>query len=145
LFSEKYQICGNGPALGTIQNYWFGSHVGNSAALFWSPVLPGAEQFEPSGRYAGGDFLASNLGVSPELCNPAAPSGPHAGGILVCLADASVRFLAAGAATARLGPPPLPGPCAPYDQPVAGAAVGQRGYVWSALLTPDGGETFTLD
>ena len=32
LFSEKYQICGSGPGLATIENYWFGSYVGNSSA-----------------------------------------------------------------------------------------------------------------
>jgi type II secretory pathway pseudopilin PulG len=145
LFSEKYQICGSGPGFGTIQNYWFGSHAGNSAALNWSPVLPGADLLTPSGQSAGATFLASNLAVAPPKCDPTAPSGPHSGGILVGLADGSVRFISASAATARLGPAPLPGALAGYDLPVAGSSVPQRGYVWSALLTPAGGETFALD
>lgn len=56
------------------------------------------------------------------------------------LADGSVRFLAAGAATARLANPP-----AAYDGPATGAIVSARGYVWSALLTPSGGEMVTPD
>jgi prepilin-type N-terminal cleavage/methylation domain-containing protein len=145
LFTEKYQICGTGFGLSKIQNYWFGSYVGNSSAFVWAPVLTGADLLTPSGQFAGGDFLASNLGVSPERCNPAAPSGAHPGGILIGLADASVRFLTAAGATARLGPVPLTGPFAAYDQPVSGALVERRGYIWSALLTPDGGEVFTVD
>jgi prepilin-type N-terminal cleavage/methylation domain-containing protein len=140
LFSEKYQVCGSGPGFGTIQNYWFGSYVGNSNAFYWAPVLAGTDLLTPSGQFAGADFLASNLGVAPTQCNPAAPSGPHAGGILICLADGSVRFVTAAAASARLTPP-----VGAYDQPVATAVVPLRSYVWSALLTPDGGESFTLD
>ncbi len=139
LLGEKYQVCGSGPGTGTIQNYWFGSHVGNSNAFYWSPVLPGCDLLTATGQFAGGDFLPSNLAVAPPLCNPAAPSGPHPGGILIALADGGVRFLSAAGATARLGGP------SPYDQPAAGAQVPLRGYVWSALLTPAGGEAFTLD
>jgi prepilin-type N-terminal cleavage/methylation domain-containing protein len=145
LFAEKYQVCGNGQFPGTIQNYWFGSYVGNSAAQDWSPVLPGTGLLTPGGQYAGADFLASNLGVSPQNCNVAAPSGPHPGLILTGLADGSVRPLSAAGATARLGSLPLPGPLAGYDQPVVEAAVPQRGYYWSALLTPNGGEVLALD
>ena len=143
LFTEKYQVCGTGT--GAIQNYWFGSEYGNSAAWLWAPVVTGAELLGPAGQFAGGDFLPSNLAVAPDSCNPMAPSGPHASGILVGLADGGVRFVTASAATARLGPVPLSGALAAYDQPAAGALVPQRGYVWSALLTPDGGEVFSLD
>jgi prepilin-type N-terminal cleavage/methylation domain-containing protein len=139
IFSEKYQVCGSGPGLGTIENYWFGSYVGNSNAYDWAPVLPGLDLLTATGQFAGADFLESNLGVVPNLCNPAAPSGPHAGGILIGLADGSVRFLTGAGATARLQNP------GPYDQPVTGAAVLLRGYVWSALVTPAGGEVFNLD
>jgi hypothetical protein len=145
LFSEKLQICGSGIPPTIIQNYWFGGHVGNSAALDWAPVLPGANLLSPAGQYAGADFLETNLGAAPESCNPAAPSGPHTGGILIALADGSARFFSAGTATARLGPAPLTGVFASYDQPAAGAVVPLRGYIWSALLTPDGGEVFTTD
>ncbi|MDB5306507.1 MAG: prepilin-type cleavage/methylation protein [Gemmataceae bacterium] len=143
LFSEKYQVCGTGA--GAVENYWFGSYVGNSAAFDWSPVLPGADLLTPAGAFAGADFLPSNMGSVPGACNPAAPSGPHPGAVLVGLADGSVRVLAAAGATTRLGPAPLSGPFAGYDLPVVGAAVPQRGYVWSALLTPAGGEIVTLD
>ena len=143
LFAEKLQVCGNGSS--AIQNYWFGSEYGNSAAWYWAPVITGAEQLTASGQYGGGDFLPANLGAAPDRCNPFAPSGAHAGGILVALADGSVRFLSAAAATARLGPAPLAGPLAAYDQPAAGALVAQRGYVWSALLTPAGGEVFSFE
>lgn len=143
LYTEKYQVCGGVPPA-MIQNYWFGSHVGNSSTNR-APVLPGTDLLTPAGQYAGANFLASNLGVSPGTCNPAAPSGPHSGGILIGLGDGSVRFLTAGGATARLGPAPLTGFLAAYDQPVAGAVVEQRGYVWSALLTPNGGEVFAAD
>jgi prepilin-type N-terminal cleavage/methylation domain-containing protein len=139
IFSEKYQVCGSGPGMGTIENYWFGSYVGNSNAYYWAPVLPGTDLLTVTGQFAGADFLESNLGVAPNLCNPAAPSGPHAGGILIGLADGSVRFLTGAGATARLLNP------GPYDQSAAGATVSLRGYVWSALLTPAGGEVFTLD
>jgi hypothetical protein len=145
LFTEKYQVCGSGPPPGTVQNYWFGSHVGNSAAWIWAPVVPGADLLGPGGECAGGNFLPTNLGVAPQKCDPNAPSGPHSGGILTALADGSVRFLSAGAATARLGPAPLTGPQAAYDRPAAGAVVALRGYVWSALLTPDGGEVAPVD
>jgi prepilin-type N-terminal cleavage/methylation domain-containing protein len=143
LFSEKYQVCGTGS--GSIQNYWFGAYVGNSAAYLWAPVLPGADLIAPSGAFAGADFLPSNLGVSPSSCNPAAPSGPHSGMILIALADGSVRSLNGSSATARLGPVPLSGSLANYDLPVAGAVQSQRGYLWSALLTPNGGEIAMLD
>ena len=94
LFAEKLQVCGSGP--GSIQNYWFGSEYGNSAAWYWAPVITGAEQLTASGQYAGGDFLPANLGAAPDRCNPFAPSGAHAGGILVALADGSVRNVGAG-------------------------------------------------
>ena len=141
LFGEKYQICGNGQFPGTIQNYWFGSYVGNSPASDWAPVLPGTDLLTPAGQYAGADFLASNLGTAPQSCNVAAPSGPHPGLILIGLADGSVRPLTASGATARLGTGSFPS----YDMPVTGAAVPLRGYLWSALLTPGGGELIALD
>jgi prepilin-type N-terminal cleavage/methylation domain-containing protein len=143
LFSEKYQICGTGP--GSIQNYWFGAYSGNSAAYLWAPVMPGADLFTPTGAFAGANFLPSNLGSAPSGCNPAAPSGPHSGLILIALADGSVRSLSAASATTRLGPAPLSGSLAAYDQPVVNAIVSQRGYTWSALLTPSGGEIAVLD
>src|SRR5262249_30270355 len=83
LFSEKLQICGTGSA--AIQNYWFGSHVGNSPASDRSPVLAGADLLTPSGQYAGADFLPANLGTTASNCDPRAPSGGHTGGILVGL------------------------------------------------------------
>jgi prepilin-type N-terminal cleavage/methylation domain-containing protein len=140
IFSEKYQVCGSGPGLGTIENYWFGSYVGNSSAYYWAPVLAGTDLLTPDGRFAGGDFLASNLGVAPNLCNPAVPSGPHTGGILIGLADGGVRFLTAAGATTRLN-----SPVAAYDQAVTGANAPLRSYIWSALLTPGCGEVFTID
>jgi prepilin-type N-terminal cleavage/methylation domain-containing protein len=148
LFTEKYQICGSAPGMGTVQNYWFGSHAGNSAAFLWAPVTPGADQWTATNQFAGANFLSSNLAVSPANCDTSAPSGPHPGGILICLADGSTRFLSAAGATARLGPAPLPGALAVYDQPFlgpTGPAVPLRGYVWSALLSPMGGEKFTME
>ncbi len=138
LFTEKYQKCGSGST--AIVSYWFGSPVGNSPIRLWCAFLPGAELLSPSGQYAGADFVPSNLGSRPDDCRPSAPSGPHAGGILVGLADGGVRFLSAGAATARLANPP-----AAYDGPATGSLVSARGYVWSGLLTPSGGEIVTLD
>ena len=143
LFTEKYQICGTGS--GSIQNYWFGAYAGNSPAYLWAPVLPGADLVTPSGAFAGADFLPSNLGAVPANCNPAAPSGPHSAMILISLADGSVRPLAGASATSRLGSAPLSGLLSGYDQPVAGALVSQRGYLWSALLTPNGGEIASLE
>jgi prepilin-type N-terminal cleavage/methylation domain-containing protein len=137
VFTEKLQVCGSTMV---VSNYWFGSHVGNSAARLWAPVLPGSELLGPAGQFAGADFVPANLGVGPAQCNPLVPSGAHAGGILVGLGDGSVRFIAASAATARLGTAP-----AAYDQPAVGAVVARRGYVWSALVTPGGGEAFALD
>src|SRR5207249_6205739 len=104
LYSEKYQVCGTGPA--AVQNYWFGAYAGNSAAYHWAPVLAGTDLLTPAGAYAGADFLPSNLAVRPSDCNPAAPSGPHPGLILIGLADGSVRGLSAAGAAARLGPAP---------------------------------------
>jgi prepilin-type N-terminal cleavage/methylation domain-containing protein len=141
LFTEKLQVCGSSPV---VSNYWFGSHVGNSKASLWAPVMPGAELLTPAGQYAGANFLHANLGVDTAQCNPLVPSGAHAEGILIGLGDGSVRFLTASAATARLGTP-LGGALAAYDQPAAGAIVAQRGYAWSALVTPGGGEVFALD
>ncbi|MFO0852352.1 MAG: hypothetical protein U0871_27865 [Gemmataceae bacterium] len=108
-------------------------------------MLPGADRLTAAGRYAGADFLTDNLGGRPAECNPAAPSGPHRGGLLIGLADGGVRFATAAGLTARLGPAPLTGPLAAYDQPAAGAVVPLRGYVWSALLTPDGGEVVAVE
>jgi prepilin-type N-terminal cleavage/methylation domain-containing protein len=143
LFGEKCQICGQGT--GAIQNYWFGAYAGNSAAFLWAPVLPGANLLTPGGQYAGADFLPSNFGAPVFDCNPAAPSGPHRSGILICLADGSARLLSTSAATTRLGPAPLSGALAAYDQPVVGCVVPLRGYLWSALLTPDGREVAPLE
>jgi prepilin-type N-terminal cleavage/methylation domain-containing protein len=143
IYAEKLQVCGIGS--NAIQNYWFGSYVGNSAVSDWAPVLPGADNLSASGQFAGADFVASNFGISAEMCNPQVPSGAHTGGILIALADGSVRFLSASTATTRLGPVPLGGALAVYDQPSVGAYVSLRGYVWSALLTPDGCEVFSLD
>jgi prepilin-type N-terminal cleavage/methylation domain-containing protein len=143
MYSEKIQVCGSGS--NAIQNYWFGSYVGNSAAYLWAPVLPGTDLLTPTGQFAGADFLPSNLGTNSSNCNPGAPSSGHTGSILIGLADGSVRLLSGSAATTRLGPAPLPGPLAAYDQPAAGAIVPLRGYIWSALLTPDGGEVFAID
>jgi prepilin-type N-terminal cleavage/methylation domain-containing protein len=143
LYSEKLQICG--PAGNTIQNYWFGSYVGNSAAFDWAPVLEGTDLLTTNGQYAGADFVPTNFGVTANKCNPQVPSGAHEGGVLIALADGSVRFLTVATALTRLGTPPLPGPLAAYDQAALGAFVSQRGYIWSALLTPNGGEVFSLD
>jgi prepilin-type N-terminal cleavage/methylation domain-containing protein len=143
LFTEKLQVCG--PGTSAIQNYWFGSYVGNSAASDWAPVLEGADLITATGQYAGADFVPANLGVTADLCNPHVPSGAHSGGILIALGDGSIRFLSASTATTRLGSVPLAGVLAAYDQPASGAFVLQRGYLWSALLTPDGGEVFSLD
>jgi prepilin-type N-terminal cleavage/methylation domain-containing protein len=140
MFSEKYQVCGSGPGFGTIQNYWFGSYVGNSNAYYWAPVLAGTDLLTPTGQFAGGDFLTTNFAVSVQQCNPAVPSGPHAGGILIGLSDGGVRFLTTAGATTRLTPP-----VGAYDVSVATAVSQQRSYLWSALLTPAGGETSTLD
>jgi len=143
MFCEKLQICGSGtPAR---QNYWFGSAVGNSAALVRAPAVPGAALLSATGQYAGADFLAGNFGGRPADCQPQAPSGPHAGGLLVGLADGGVRFLSVAAATTRLGPAPLPGALAAYDQAAVGSVTPLRGHLWSALLTPDGGEVFSAD
>lgn len=143
LFAEKYQICGEGA--GSIQNYWFGAYSGNSPAYLWAPVLPGADLLTSAGKYAGADFLPRNFGAPIAECNPAAPSGPHRGGILICLADGSARFLSTTAATTRLKPEPLTGDLAAYDQPVAGAVVERRGYLWSALLSPSGREIAAME
>ncbi|MFO0937675.1 MAG: DUF1559 domain-containing protein [Gemmataceae bacterium] len=143
LFSDKYQTCGTGTT--AIQNYWFGSQKGNSPAKIRAGFIPGAELLSPSGQYAGANFLESNFGGNFATCNSAAPSGPHLGGIQVAVADGSVRFLSTSGATARLGPAPLTGAYAAYDGPASGSVVSQRGYIWSAFLTPDGGEVLNLD
>ena len=143
LFTEKYQRCGAGVTAPV--NYWFGSQNGNSPVKLRCPALPGADLLSANGQYAGADFLTSNLGVNPDNCNSAAPSGPHTGGILIGLADGGVRFLTTTGALSRLGTAPLSGSLAAYDGPAAGAVVTQRGYVWSALLTPDGGEVFSSE
>ena len=147
MFAEKLKVCGpNGAA---VQNYWFASHVGNSHTGVRSPVLMGADYWAANGGYAGADFLPTNFAVGEAACDPAFPSGAHHGGCLIGLADGSVRFLSAAAATARLGAVPLPAPHTAYDQTVVGAQgparVTERGYLWSALLTPAGGEIAPLD
>jgi prepilin-type N-terminal cleavage/methylation domain-containing protein len=143
LFSEKYQTCGG--AAFSIQNYWFGSFSGNSSAYYWAPVLMGVDLWITPTQFAGADFLASNFGIDPQSCVPVAPSGPHTGLIFVCYADGSVRPLSAAGALTRLGPAPLTGDLAAYDQPVTGALVPQRGYLWSAIMTPSGGESIPSD
>lgn len=143
LFTEKYQSCGTGST--ALQNYWFGSQTGNSPAKVRAGFIPGVDLLSPTGQYAGANFLSTNLGVNPESCQTTAPSGPHTGGILIALADGSVRFLSASSAINRLGPAPLSGTFAAFDNPATGAVVAQRGYMWSALLSPDGGEVITLE
>jgi prepilin-type N-terminal cleavage/methylation domain-containing protein/prepilin-type processing-associated H-X9-DG protein len=137
LFTEKYQLCAGAT---TVQNYWFGAERGNSPCGRRSPVLTGVEWNSVTGAFAGADFLGENLGADPTRCEPGAPSGPHQGRILIAFADGSVRVLTAVGATAPLSAGP-----AEYDLPVPGALVPRRGYLWSALLTPCGGETISLD
>ena len=138
LFSEMYQMCGDGTTAAA--NYWFGSHVGNAAVPKRAGRIPGVDLLTPGGQFAGANFRPGNLGGRPAGCDPEAPSGPHPGGILVGLGDGAVRFLTAGGATVRLGPPP-----AAYDTPQVRPVAQQRGWVWSALVTPDGGEVAPLD
>jgi prepilin-type N-terminal cleavage/methylation domain-containing protein len=141
MFMEKLQSCGSGTA--AIQNWWFGSPTGNSPARIRAGVIHGAALLSATGQYAGANFLATNIGVSPDACVPStAPNGPHSGGVLIGMSDGSVRFLTVSGATARLGPAPLTGSYAAYDAAATGAVVAQRGYLWSALITPNAGEVF---
>ncbi len=106
-----------------------------------SAVLPGAGDW--GATFNGADFRPANLGIRPDACDPTAPSGPHPGGILIALADGSVRLLSAAGATTRLGSSP-----AAYDEPPPATTptiAPKRGWVWSALVTPDGGEIAPLD
>jgi prepilin-type N-terminal cleavage/methylation domain-containing protein len=140
LFAEKLKVCGDGYDIAPGANYWFGSPAGNSPTGLLAPVLPNADLWSASGQYAGADFHPPNLGTIPERCVRVAPSSAQPGGILIALADGGVRRLTAAGAITRLGPAPLAGALAAYDEPVPNVIAPQRGYLWSALMTPDGGE-----
>ena len=116
LFTERYRACGAQP----MYNAWAitapGLKVdGQATTLPAALMVTAAPQFAP--RATAG---------SP-LCDPARASTPHAGGILVALADGSVRSVSPGAQ--------------------AGAASSPGGPVpnWQAALTPDGGEVLGPD
>jgi hypothetical protein len=98
LFTERYTGCGSGGSLWAMGRYNFPF----MAMFAYSATGPG-----------------SLFQVTPEetACDPTLAQTPHAGGILVALADASVRSLPAGLS----------------------------GATWWAACTPSGGEVLGAD
>jgi prepilin-type N-terminal cleavage/methylation domain-containing protein len=167
MFTERYQLCGNVPT------YWFGAPLATQVApprttglVVVSPIgyraafIPGMNwSAANNGAFRGANFLPANLGVRPAACNPAAPSSPHSGGIIVCLADGSVRIVSGGAATAQISNIAnfvayntvsnhgvgLPASGAGQTAPTVGPRPTDRRTVWSAMMTPNGSEVFVLD
>jgi prepilin-type N-terminal cleavage/methylation domain-containing protein len=90
LFAEKYASCGNG---GSAWGEW------NTLApdSLWMPLLA-----DSIGRGGGAVGPGSKFQCKPNpytsaaVCNPALAQTAHSGGILVCLGDASVRFVTSG-------------------------------------------------
>ena len=140
LFSEKYQICGSGPGLATIENYWFGSYVGNST-LDWAPRFAGRRPADGDGPVRRGRFPGVQPGGRP---GGVQPGGPKRAAFRRNSRRNGRRR--SPVSDGRWGNQPFV-QCggAEYDQPAAGAVVPLRGYIWSALLTPDAGEVYTLD
>jgi hypothetical protein len=80
LFTEKYATCGNGGSV-------WDEYSPGSTFYPWMPLL------EDSGRGAGAVGAGSKfqLRPSPTTCNPILSQTAHSGGILVCLADGSLK------------------------------------------------------
>jgi prepilin-type N-terminal cleavage/methylation domain-containing protein len=109
LFAEKYATCGSGG------NVWDAHHTTMSASssLPWMPLFANAFHHGSAAVGAGSRFLPQPTPfTSTTACNHILASTPHPGGILVGLADGSVRSLQHGI----------------------------NGTTWWAALTPAGGE-----
>jgi prepilin-type N-terminal cleavage/methylation domain-containing protein len=102
LFTEKYAVCRN-PSLGWGQGgtYWAYWNLFGLPEPGLTPKHPGVavDFFNPNAIYKGNDDRAKFL-VQPapfqSNCDPTLASTPHPGGILVALADGSVRSVSAG-------------------------------------------------
>jgi type II secretory pathway pseudopilin PulG len=112
LYTERYMACGRTPALNSWAIATAGLSVqGSSATIVAMLGSDQAPQFTPA--VAG--------------CDPARASTPHAGGVLVALADGSVRSVSPQAAAGRAG------------------FTGSAATNWQAALTLRRGEIFGPD
>lgn len=109
LFAEKYASCGKGGSL------WDGYDIAPSGVTF--PYLPLLANQFGFGNAAVGPGSMFQLKPSLSACNPAVAQTAHNGGILVGLADGSVRAV----------------------------NVGVSGTTWWAAFTPSGGELLGSD
>jgi type II secretory pathway pseudopilin PulG len=116
LFTEHYRACGAQP----MYNAWTITVPGL--------VVDGHATTVPAGlRVTAPPQFAPRATAGSPLCDPARASTPHVSGILIALADGSVRSISPGAE--------------------AGAASSSAGPVpnWQAALTPDRGEVLGPD
>jgi len=112
LFAEKYAVCTNRnfPEGGCLWAYWFTGrdlqpyHAGFEVSWTGYSVGPGSK-FQNTPTPFNGN------------CDPTLASSPHSGGIHVCMADGSVRFLSSAMSS----------------------------FTWWYLCTPAGGETIPED
>jgi prepilin-type N-terminal cleavage/methylation domain-containing protein len=92
LFAEKYAVCGKSGSL------WDAYDIGKGGVTSdWRPLLADSLNWGPGAVGPGAKFqLKPNPFMSPAVCNPALAQSAHNGGIVVCLSDASVRFVSSG-------------------------------------------------
>lgn len=88
LFAEKYATCGKGGSL------WDAYDIAKTGVTF--PYLPLVANQFAYGNAAVGAGSLFQLKPNPVACNPALAQTGHSGGILVALADGSVRVVNTG-------------------------------------------------
>jgi len=116
LFAQRLMNCttdlGSSTEMPGQYNIWYGGAGGDPSTDYTlGPTIPPGS--------AGTPFLDTNFGAAPGNCNPAFPSSPHTGTILVCMGDGSARPVSYAAGT---------------------ASIGRLLTNWEAALTPNGGE-----
>jgi prepilin-type N-terminal cleavage/methylation domain-containing protein len=118
LFSTRLMNC-NSPSVSSPPgtqtgqyNAWWGESMNDPSTDYQhaATIPPGATS-DP--------MLGTNLGGSPNNCNPMYPSSPYSGIVLVCMGDGSVRTVSFASAT---------------------DSVSRVLTNWEAALTPNGGE-----
>jgi len=133
LFSQRMMNCTNDLSsttpLSGRYNVWSGIVSGDTSTDYMAgPAIPPGT--------AGQPFLITNFGAvngtdplngPPRYCNPAYPSSPYPGIILVCMGDGSGRVVSYGVGIDIA-------PVSPNARNISN---------WEAALTPSGGEVFS--
>ncbi len=104
LFAEKYAQCGtvNGN-FGNVWDWWDSSTLGN---MQWMPafaIYNPAIAPHPNANAVGPKIVMLNKPLPFSVnCDPTLPSSAHTGGMVMCLGDASVRFVATNVTSTSL-------------------------------------------